>query len=248
MSGGRVELGLGAGWYAREHEAYGIPFPEKRFGILEEQLAVITGLWETPVGETFSFSGEHYTLTDSPALPKPAQERVPVIVGGHGPRRTPALAARYASEFNAAFPDLGVLPDRFENVRAACLDADRDPDSLVYSAAFVVAVGKDEAEFRRRADAISGASPTRSAATVWPARSARSRTRSRPPRSRARRASTSRRSTCTTSTTWSSSRARSCRSCRDARAHGSPRKHRRDVGTLPCTGGFFTRASRTGET
>lgn len=154
MSGGRVELGLGAGWYAREHEAYGIPFPEKRFGILEEQLAVITGLWETPVGETFSFSGEHYTLTDSPALPKPAQERVPVIVGGHGPRRTPALAARYASDFNAAFPDPGVLPDRFENVRAACLDADRDPDSLVYSAAFVVAVGKDEAEFRRRADAI----------------------------------------------------------------------------------------------
>ena len=154
MSGGRVELGLGAGWYAREHEAYGIPFPAKRFGILEEQLAVITGLWETPVGETFSFSGEHYTLTDSPALPKPAQDRVPVIVGGHGPKRTPALAARYATEYNVAFPDPGVLPERFENVRAACQDADRDPDSLVYSAAFVVAVGKDEAEFRRRAEAI----------------------------------------------------------------------------------------------
>ncbi|WP_265523043.1 LLM class F420-dependent oxidoreductase [Oerskovia flava] len=154
MSGGRVELGLGAGWFAREHEAYGIPFPAKRFGILEEQLAVITGLWQTPVGERFDFAGEHYTLTDSPALPKPAQARVPVIVGGHGPRRTPALAARYASEFNVAFPDPGVLPERLENVRAACQDADRDPDDLVYSAAYVLCVGADEAEFRRRAAAI----------------------------------------------------------------------------------------------
>ncbi|GAA3225149.1 LLM class F420-dependent oxidoreductase [Oerskovia jenensis] len=154
MSGGRVELGLGAGWFPQEHSAYGIPFPAKRFGILEEQLAVITGLWETPVGERFDFAGEHYTLTDSPALPKPAQSRVPVIVGGHGPRRTPALAARYATEFNVAFPDPGVLGDRIENVRVVCQDAGRDPDDLIYSAAFVVCVGKDEAEFRRRAEAI----------------------------------------------------------------------------------------------
>lgn len=154
MSGGRVELGLGAGWFAREHEAYGIPFPEKRFGILEEQLEVITGLWGTPLGETYSHSGAHYTLTDAPALPKPLQERVPVIVGGNGPRRTPALAARYATEFNVAFPDPGVLPERVATVRAACEAAGRDADDLVYSAAFVLAVGADEAEFRRRAAAI----------------------------------------------------------------------------------------------
>ena len=89
MSGGRVELGLGAGWFEREHLAYGIPFPAKRFDLLEEQLELITGLWATPVGETYSFAGAHYTLTDAPALPKPVQTRVPVIVGGNGPRRTP---------------------------------------------------------------------------------------------------------------------------------------------------------------
>ena len=115
MSGGRVELGLGAGWYGREHEAYGIPFPEKRFGLLTEQLELVTGLWATPVGETYDFAGTHYSLVESPALPKPVQQgavrdgvrvpgaaSVPVIVGGNGPRRTPALAARFASEYNAA--------------------------------------------------------------------------------------------------------------------------------------------------
>src|SRR5690606_18300207 len=82
MSGGRIELGLGAGWYAQEHSAYGVPFPAARFGPLTEQLEIITGMWSTPVGETFSYEGEHYTLTDSPALPKPVQERMPVIIGG----------------------------------------------------------------------------------------------------------------------------------------------------------------------
>ena len=104
MSGGRVELGLGAGWFEREHRAYGIPFPAQRFDLLEEQLELITGLWSTPVGETYSFAGAHYTLTDAPALPKPVQARVPVIVGGNGPRRTPELAARFATEFNLGLP------------------------------------------------------------------------------------------------------------------------------------------------
>ena len=105
MSGGRVELGLGAGWFAEEHDAYGVPFPAKRFGLLEEQLEIITGLWGTPVGEKYSFDGKHYQLTDSPALPKPVQQPVPVIVGGGGPRRTPRLAARFAAEYNQSFPE-----------------------------------------------------------------------------------------------------------------------------------------------
>lgn len=105
MSGGRVEFGLGAGWYEAEHTAYGIPFPKERFGRLEEQLAIITGLWNTKPGDTFDFVGEHYTLTESPALPKPVQGHVPVLVGGHGPKRTPALAARFADEFNLPFSD-----------------------------------------------------------------------------------------------------------------------------------------------
>ena len=162
MSGGRVELGLGAGWFAQEHAAYGIPFPEKRFGLLTEQLEVVTGLWQTPVGERFGYAGEHYTLTDSPALPKPVQQRavggqapgVPVIVGGNGPRRTPALAARFASEFNSSFPELADIPDRFARVRAACEEIGRPADDLVYSVALVLCVGKDEAELARRAQAI----------------------------------------------------------------------------------------------
>ncbi|WP_216094564.1 LLM class F420-dependent oxidoreductase, partial [Jiangella alba] len=150
MSGGRVELGLGAGWYAREHEAYGIPFPEKRFGLLEEQFDVITGLWNTPEGSTFSYAGQHYTVFESPGLPKPVQRPVPLIVGGNGPRRTPALAAKHAAEYNSSFPAKSDIAERFAVVRKACEDAGRDPDSLVYSVALVACVGSDEAEFARR--------------------------------------------------------------------------------------------------
>ncbi|RNE56773.1 LLM class F420-dependent oxidoreductase [Cryobacterium tepidiphilum] len=154
MSGGRVELGLGTGWYEQEHAAYGIPFPPKRFGMLEEQLAVITGLWQTPLGERFNFDGEHYTLVDSPALPKPVQEQVPVIVGGGGPRRTPALAARFATEFNLPFPAFADIARKYAGVRAACEEIGRDPDDLTYSAALIAVVGADEAEFARRAASV----------------------------------------------------------------------------------------------
>lgn len=161
MSGGRVELGLGTGWFAAEHAAYGIPFPAKRFGMLEEQLEVLTGLWSTPVGQTFGFEGEHYTLADSPALPKPVQAAglgggagVPVIVGGNGAKRTPALAARFANEYNAAFPEIDAIPGLFAGVGRACEAIGRDPRTLTTSAALVLAVGADEAEFSRRAAAI----------------------------------------------------------------------------------------------
>ncbi|MFC7876592.1 LLM class F420-dependent oxidoreductase [Isoptericola sp. NPDC057391] len=154
MSGGRVEIGLGAGWFAREHEAYGIPFPAKRFGLLEEQLEILTGLWGTPVGGSYSFDGEHYTLVDSPALPKPAQAKIPVIVGGGGPKRTPSLAARFGDEYNQAFPELDTVAPRIGVINEALAAAGRTPDSIVQSVALVLAVGKDEAEFTRRAAAI----------------------------------------------------------------------------------------------
>lgn len=154
MSGGRVELGLGTGWYAEEHAAYGIPFPAKRFGMLEEQFAILTGLWNTPVGEKFSFDGAHYQLSESPALPKPVQDPLPVIVGGSGKKRTPALAAKFAAEFNMGFVPLTEAEAGFARVRSACQDAGRDPEELTYSLALVACVGKDEAEFRRRAEAI----------------------------------------------------------------------------------------------
>jgi F420-dependent oxidoreductase-like protein len=156
MSGGRVEFGLGAGWYDAEHRAYGIPFPplKERFDRFEEQLAIITGLWSTPDGETFSYDGAHYSLTDSPALPKPAQPKIPVIIGGGGPRRTPALAARYADEFNAAFRPVDETEGVFERVRVACAEAGREPGTMTWSVAQVTCCGKDEAELTRRAAAI----------------------------------------------------------------------------------------------
>jgi F420-dependent oxidoreductase-like protein len=154
MSQGRVELGLGGGWFEQEHAAYGIPFPPlgERFDRLEEQLEIITGLWTAP--GRYDFTGKHYQLVDSPALPKPVQSpRPPIIVGGKGPKRTPALAARYADEFNAPFCTLDEARQLFDRVRAASAEAAREtPPAL--SAAVALCVGRDDAEVRRRADAI----------------------------------------------------------------------------------------------
>jgi F420-dependent oxidoreductase-like protein len=157
MSGGRIELGLGAGWYEAEHRAYGIPFLSlaERFERFEEQLAIVTGLWKTPLGQRFSYQGKHYQLEDSPALPKPAQSpRPPLIIGGHGPTRTPRLAAAYADEFNVGFSGIKESGEQFERVRKACEEAGRDPGTMTFSVAQVVCCGVDEAEVGRRAAAI----------------------------------------------------------------------------------------------
>ena len=157
MSGGRVELGIGTGWFEAEHAAYGIPFGDwrERFDRFEEQLEILTGIWDTPDGGTFSHHGDHYQLTDNPGLPKPAQRpRPPVIIGGHGTRRTPRLAATYADEFNIPFADVERAGPQYDRVRAACESAGRDPGDLVMSKALVLCVGRDDAEFRRRLAAI----------------------------------------------------------------------------------------------
>lgn len=157
MSGGRLELGLGAGWYQQEHDAYAIPFPPlgTRFDVLEDQLAVVSGLWATPVGDTFSYSGTTLSVVNSPALPKPVQQPgPPIIIGGRGQRRTPRLAAQYAAEFNLPFASVETFIDSRALVRAACERIGRNPDSLRTTAALVVAVGETEAEFERRAAAI----------------------------------------------------------------------------------------------
>ncbi|MEU6398229.1 LLM class F420-dependent oxidoreductase [Streptomyces cinnamoneus] len=154
MSGGRVELGLGAGWFEEEHRAYGIPFPADRMSRLEEQLAIVTGLWATPPGATFDYAGDHYRVENSPALPKPVQARIPVLVGGHGAKRTPRLAARYADEFNMPFASIADSARQFGRVREAAEQAGRGPGDLVYSNALVVCVGKDDADVARRAAAI----------------------------------------------------------------------------------------------
>jgi F420-dependent oxidoreductase-like protein len=157
MSGGRVELGIGAGWYEAEHTAYGIPFPDtrERFDRLEETLAVVTGLWATPEGERFGFEGRHYRLADSPALPKPVQSPAPpVIIGGWGKKRTPALAARYAAEFNVPFGSVEVTQEQGARVREACEAQGRDPETITISNALVVCCGRDDRELARRAGAI----------------------------------------------------------------------------------------------
>ena len=158
MSAGRIEFGIGAGWFEAEHQAYAIPFPAlgERFDRLEEQLEIITGMWSTPVGETFDYTGTHYRVADSPALPKPVQHpHPPIIIGGGGAKRTPTLAARFAAEFNLAFPSLEFAGVQLGRVQAALREIGRAGDDIVYSAAFAVCAGCDEAQVARRADAIS---------------------------------------------------------------------------------------------
>lgn len=157
MSAGRVEFGLGTGWFEREHRAYGIPFPPlgQRFDRLTEQLDVITGLWTVPHGGTFDYTGRHYQLSESPALPKPVQRpHPPIIIGGLGATRTPALAARFAAEFNVPFARVDAVRTQYERVRAAVASAGRPADSVTYSASFVICAGRTSSEVARRATAI----------------------------------------------------------------------------------------------
>ncbi|MET3804494.1 alkanesulfonate monooxygenase [Nakamurella sp. UYEF19] len=163
ISGGRLDLGMGAGWFDAEHKAYGINFGTsfgERFDRLTEQLEILTGLWATPIGETFSHHGRHFDLTDAPGLPKPIQRdlagrpKVPLVLGGRGPKRTPALAARFADDFNVGFADLEAVTVSHDRVRTACTAIDRDPGEIVYSVALPVCCGRTPAELATRAAAI----------------------------------------------------------------------------------------------
>jgi F420-dependent oxidoreductase-like protein len=161
MSGGRVELGLGAGWNDVEHAAMGIPFPETRarFDMLEDQLAIVTGMWKHNGSDSFDHDGPSQSVKGSPGLPKPVQHDQwsggpPIVMGGWGAKRTPRLAATYASEFNLPFSPAVNVADQFANVRAACETAGRPADTMTFSCAVTVVCGKDEAEFARRAAAI----------------------------------------------------------------------------------------------
>ncbi|MGP0050016.1 MAG: LLM class F420-dependent oxidoreductase [Solirubrobacteraceae bacterium] len=157
MSGGRLDVGIGAGWYEREHRAFAIPFPSvaERFERLEEQLEILHGLWATPDGESFEYEGRHYTLENCPVTFRPVQKpHPPVIIGGYGKRRTPALAARFAAEFNIPGPDARQTAEQFELVDAACRTIGRDPATLTKSVWLTTCIGHDDAEFRTRASAI----------------------------------------------------------------------------------------------
>ena len=158
MSGGRVELGLGAGWFEEEHAAFGIPFPPsfaERFDRLEEQLEIVTGMWAASAETHYSFAGKYYQLADNAGLPKPVQvPRPPIIVGGKGLKRTPALAARFADECNVSFAPAEHCSQVYAALDAACLRIGRDPSTVRRSAALVVCAGRNSAEIKARADAI----------------------------------------------------------------------------------------------
>jgi alkanesulfonate monooxygenase SsuD/methylene tetrahydromethanopterin reductase-like flavin-dependent oxidoreductase (luciferase family) len=152
MSGGRVELGIGAAWYEREHRSFGIPFPPlgERFDRLEEQLAVITGLWSTPHGQRFSFAGRHYQIEDDASFPDLGGAPPPrIIIGGAGPRRTPELAARFAAEFNSGMRD--GIAERFANFRRVAEQVGRDPATVRLSTTLPVCCGATPKEAEQRA-------------------------------------------------------------------------------------------------
>ncbi|GAA4350625.1 LLM class F420-dependent oxidoreductase [Angustibacter luteus] len=151
MSGGRVELGLGTGWYEAEHRAFGLPFGTvgERFDRFEEQLQIVQGLWNSD--GPFDFVGEHYQLSANPALTRPVQSPLPIIIGGGGAKKTPRLAATYAHEFNRGFSSVADTAASFDRVRAA---SEATGSELVLSVAHPICVGRDEAELTRRAEAI----------------------------------------------------------------------------------------------
>ncbi|MBV9607712.1 MAG: TIGR03560 family F420-dependent LLM class oxidoreductase [Solirubrobacterales bacterium] len=151
MSNGRIILGIGTGWYEREHHAFGIPFPPigERFDRLSEAMQIIHGLWETPRGETFSFDGKFWQLEECANFPALVQTPRPeIVIGGTGPRRTPLMAARYADEFNSGGGKGS--RERFEHVRRVCEKVGRDPATLRLSATYQVICGTTRAEAQQR--------------------------------------------------------------------------------------------------
>jgi F420-dependent oxidoreductase-like protein len=161
MSGGRVEFGLGAGSFAGEHQALGIPLPPvaERFERMEEQLALMTGLWTAGFGELYSYQGRHYAIRDYPALVRPVQSpHPPIVIGGQGPRRTPALAARFAAEYNADGASPAECAAAYGRVAAACERIGRDPGEITFSAVVTLCCGTSEAEIALRKKAIAAKS------------------------------------------------------------------------------------------
>lgn len=153
MSGGRVEVGMGAGWNDDEHSQLGIPFPslKERYDRLEESLAIVHGLWTEPDG--WSYPGSIWQVNGSLFRPRPdtAGRRHPnVILGGEGGPRLARLVATYADEFNRTSASPDNVREAYDRVRAACASAGRDPDSVVLSAMVGVLVADSEAEMRDR--------------------------------------------------------------------------------------------------
>jgi F420-dependent oxidoreductase-like protein len=157
MSGGRVEIGLGAGWYEQEHQAFGLAFPAitERYDLLEDQLEILHGTWSAGTGETFTFNGRTCSVQIEADTVRPAQQPLPpIVLGGQGRSRSARLAASYASEYNTAFVPVPAMKEVHDRIRRACEGAGRDPATMTYSVGQVVCCGQTESEISRRAAAI----------------------------------------------------------------------------------------------
>jgi F420-dependent oxidoreductase-like protein len=157
MSGGRVEVGLGAGWYESEHKAYGLAFPPigPRYDLLEDQLAILHGVWSAPSGSTFDFAGRTCTVSLEVDTLRPVQRpHPPIVLGGHGGPRSARLAVAYADEYNTAFRSPADTLQVHDKVRHACERDGRDPSSIVWSSGLVLCCGRTDEEVARRAAAI----------------------------------------------------------------------------------------------
>ncbi len=168
MSGGRVELGMGAGWNEDEHRRHGFAFPpiEERADLLEEQLAIVHGLWEEPDG--WSFTGKHYRVEDAIFHPKPVQRpRVPILVGGSGSPRSLRLAARYADEFNITSADPAMVADKMAQLDDACRAIGRDPSSIRRSAMVGTMIAADPDRLAARKQALLAELTPDEAAEDW---------------------------------------------------------------------------------
>jgi F420-dependent oxidoreductase-like protein len=158
ISGGRVEYGVGAGWMEHEHRAYGIPFPRigVRMDMLDEACRVLRGLWTQ---ERFTFAGKHFALEDARMEPKPLQERLPLIVGGDGERRTLRIVAEHADVWNTGMEELETFRHKLGVLARHCQDVDRDPGEIRKSLTFRAVLGEDEAELRERRRELTGKLP-----------------------------------------------------------------------------------------
>jgi F420-dependent oxidoreductase-like protein len=151
MSGGRIEVGVGAGWNEPEHSQLGLAFPEigERADLMEDELAILHGLWEQPDG--WSFQGKQIHIESASLIPKPVQRpHPPIIVGGEGKPRSLRMAARYADEYNMSSSDPEQCADAFARLDGECRKIGRDPATMSHSAMVGVLIGADEAEFQRR--------------------------------------------------------------------------------------------------
>jgi len=151
MSGGRFKLGVGTGWLEREHELFGLPFPERgvRFDMMEEALAYLRAAFSDP---PVAFEGEHYNFEAFDMQPRPDLK---IVVGGTGTKRTPTLAGRYADELNAyPAPEVDYRA-KVEVARSAAVEAGRDPDALLISSSGVLVAGDTEEEYRARLEAFA---------------------------------------------------------------------------------------------